>query len=143
MNIKQVSVFLENKKGRLADVTNLLEKENINIRTLSLADTKEFGVLRLIVDDPEKCLKVLKENEFVAQETDVIAVEVEDKPGGLNKILNVLNKNNINVEYMYAFVEKKKNNAIVIFRIDDQKKAISSLKENGISLIESNVLKEL
>ncbi|MBN2443273.1 MAG: ACT domain-containing protein [Spirochaetales bacterium] len=143
MNIRQVSVFLENKKGRLADVTNVLAGKGINIRALFLADTQDFGVLRLIVNDAEKTLSILKDNNFVAQETHVIAVEVEDKPGGLNKILNVLSENNINIEYMYAFVEKKADNAIVIFKIDEQEKAIKTLKDNNIGIVTTDVLSNL
>ncbi|MCK4597567.1 ACT domain-containing protein, partial [bacterium] len=107
MNIKQVSVFLENKKGRLAEVTALLARQGVNIRALSLADTADFGVLRLIVSDSVKCFNVLKKNDFVAQMTDVIAVEIDDQPGGLNRVLAVFDKSDINIEYMYAFVEKK------------------------------------
>lgn len=143
MNIKQISIFLENKKGRLADVTDLLAKQNINIRALSLADTAEFGILRLIVDDPDKCAAALKNENFVAQETDVIAVEVEDRPGGLNRVMSVFEKENLNIEYMYAVVEKSKNNALVIFRIDDYKKAIDVLQKNGVSLVSHDVLKNL
>ncbi|HOJ64351.1 MAG TPA: ACT domain-containing protein [Spirochaetota bacterium] len=133
MNIKQISIFLENKKGRLAEVTKYLADNNINIRALSLADTKDFGVLRLIVDDYEKCLKVLKEKEFIAQVTDVIAIEIEDRPGGLYKVLKVIEDNNINIEYMYATVEKNKDSAIVIFRVDDTEKTYEVLKKNNIA----------
>ncbi|MBN1409252.1 MAG: ACT domain-containing protein [Spirochaetales bacterium] len=143
MDIKQISVFLENKKGRLAEVTGILAKEGINIRALALADTAEFGILRLIVNDTDKAVDVLKDNNFVAQKTDVIAVEIEDKPGGLSLILKIFDENGINIEYMYAFVEKKANNAIVIFKIDDQKKAIESLKKNNISLLTNDILKSL
>jgi hypothetical protein len=143
MNIKQVSIFLENKKGRLADVTKLLAQNKINIRALSLAETAEFGVLRLIVNDPDFCLKILKENQFVAQETDVIAAEVQDKPGGLQAILDVFQANDLNIEYMYAFVEKKADNAIVIFRIDDYQKAVKALQAKGIPVLSNEVIKNL
>jgi hypothetical protein len=140
MNIKQISVFLENKKGKLAEVTGLLAEHNINIRALSLAETAEFGILRLLVNDYNKCINVLQENSIIAQVTDVIAVEVEDKPGGLNKILKVFNKADINIEYSYAFIEKKKDNAIVIFRIDDSEKALEVLKANGIPVATDEIL---
>jgi hypothetical protein len=143
MSVKQISVFLENKKGRLAEVTRTLSKEKINIRALSLADTADFGVLRIIVDNPERCLTVLKSNNFVAQVTEVIAVEVEDKPGGLARILEVLDADNVNVEYMYAYVEKSKDNAIVICKIDDRERALSVLNKNGIPTIGAEVLKSL
>ncbi len=143
MSVKQISIFLENKKGRLAEVTRILSKEKINIRALSLADTADFGVLRIIVDNPERCLSVLKSNSFVAQVTEVVAVEVEDKPGGLARILEVLDADNVNVEYMYAYVEKSKDNAIVICKIDDRERALSVLKKNGIPTISAEVLKTL
>jgi hypothetical protein len=143
MKIKQISIFLENKIGRLAEVTGLLADEGINIRTLALAETAEFGVLRLIVDDPAACLKALKENHFVAQETDVIAVEVEDRPGGLHRILEIFLKNNINIEYMYAFVEKRVDNAILVFRIEDTSAAIKVLQENKIAVVTDAGLKDL
>jgi hypothetical protein len=143
MKIKQISVFLENRTGRLAEVTKLLADAKINIRALSLAETAEFGVLRLIVNEPDACLEVLKKNNFVAQETDVIAVEVQDKPGGLNHILEIFNKNVINIEYMYAFVEKKVDNAIVVFRIDNAGKAITVLQQHNISIVSDDILKNL
>ena len=143
MTLKQVSVFLENKKGRLAEVTRLIAEEKINIRALSLADTTDFGVLRLIVNDPQRCFTVLKNNAFVAQQTDVIAVEVMDKPGGLYQILDVFDENGINIEYMYAFVEKKSDNAIVIFRIDRPEQAIQVLKKNKITVLSSDIISKL
>ena len=143
MNINQISVFLENKKGRLNKVCECLAKAKINMRALSLADSKDFGVLRIIVNDPDKCKTILKKNAFVVQETNVIAVEIEDKPGGFKKILDILDKNNINLEYTYATVEKNRNNAIVILKIDDQQKAIEVLKKNKISLMKSGELKKI
>lgn len=143
MGIKQISVFLENKMGRLSDVTDILAKGKINIRALSLAETADFGILRLIVNDPDKAIDVLKDNNFVAQATEVIAVEVKDTPGGLHKILSIFSKNNISVEYMYAFVEKNANNAIVVFKIDEHDKAINILKENNIERITNDILKNL
>jgi hypothetical protein len=143
MSVKQISVFLENKKGRLAEVTRTLSTEGINIRALSLADTADFGVMRIIVDDPAKCLGVLKTNGFVAQVTEVIAVEVEDKPGGLARILEVLDRDNVNVEYMYAYVEKTRENAIVICKIDDGERALKVLAANRIATLDAEALKAL
>jgi hypothetical protein len=143
MSVKQISVFLENKKGRLAEVTQTLSREKINIRALSLADTADFGVLRIIVNNPERCLAVLKASSFVAQVTEVIAVEVEDKPGGLARILEVLDQDNVNVEYMYAYVEKTRENAIVICKIDDRERALQVLQKNGIATIGAEELKAL
>jgi hypothetical protein len=143
MSVKQISVFLENSKGRLAEVTRTLSHEKINIRALSLADTADFGVLRIIVNNPDRCLAVLKGKGFVAQVTEVIAVEVEDKPGGLAHILEVLDQDNVNVEYMYAYVEKSRDNAVVICKIDDRDRALQVLEKNGIATIGAEGLKAL
>jgi hypothetical protein len=143
MSVKQISVFLENKKGRLAEVTQTLSHEKLNIRALSLADTSDFGVLRIIVNNPDRCLSVLKANNFVAQVTEVIAVVVEDKPGGLSRILEVLDQDNVNVEYMYAYVEKSRENAIVICKIDDRERALQVLQKNGIVTLNAEALKAL
>lgn len=135
MKVKQISIFLENKSGRLATVTKVLGKNNINIRALSIADTTDFGILRLIVNDPDKACKVLKENEFTVSETEIIAVQVPDNPGGLAKILETLDNRKINIEYMYAFVGKSGENAIVVFRVEDIDRAIILLQESGIQLM--------
>ena len=137
MKVQQISIFLENKSGRLSEVTRILGDNGINIRALSLADTTDFGILRLIVNDTEKASDVLKKNGFTVGKTEVIAVEVEDRPGGLARILEVLNKETINVEYIYAFVERSRNNAVIIFRFDDQNidRAITLLKDAGIAVL--------
>lgn len=106
MKLKQISIFLENKKGRLWKALNILSNANINIRALSIADTSKFGILRIIVPKPVEARKILEENNFVVKVNDVIAVGVSDKPGGLDSMLTALNKADINVEYIYAFVEK-------------------------------------
>jgi len=124
MQAEQISVFLENKAGRLAEVTGILSEANVNIRALALADTSDFGVLRLIVDDNIKALEALKNQGFTVGRTDVLAVEVEDKPGGLHSILDMLNKAKINVEYMYAFVQHTGKNAVMIFRFDNIDEAV-------------------
>jgi len=143
MSVKQISVFLENKKGRLAELTETLEREGINMRALSLADTADFGVLRIIVDDVDRCLGVLRDAGFVAQVTEVIAIEVEDKPGGLHRILKVLDAAAINVEYLYAYVEKRKAAAVVICKVDDRGKAGDALKKGGIATVGADALKGL
>ena len=135
VRVKQISVFIENRSGRLRDVTEALGKNNINIRALSLADTSDFGILRLIVDKPDYALEVLKKALFTLSETDVIAVEVSDKPGGLAEVLAVLGDAGINVEYMYAFVEKSSGNAVMIFRIEDIEKAVTALEAHKIVLL--------
>jgi hypothetical protein len=143
MTLKQISVFLENKKGRLAEVTKLIAAEKVNIRALFLADTTDFGVLRLIVNDPDLCFKVLKDNNFVAQQTEVIAVEVLDKPGGLQQILDIFDENDVNIEYMYAFGERQSDDAIVIFRIDQPDRAIKVLDKNKITVLSSDIISKL
>ncbi|MBC7101121.1 ACT domain-containing protein [Methanothermobacter tenebrarum] len=137
MKVKQISVFLENKKGRLKKAVHALAEANINIRALSIADTSEFGILRLMVPDPEEAKKVLEENNFVVKLNDVIAVEVPDRPGGLDKILGILTKADMNVEYIYAFVEKKGEKAIVVIRTEDINKGIRVLKEAKVPLLSS------
>lgn len=137
MLVKQISVFLENKSGRLADVTRTLADNNINICALSIADTTDFGILRLIVNKPEEAEKILGDNEFTVSCTKVIAIGVEDKPGGLSKALEVLQQNNISIEYMYAFVGKNGNEAFVILRVENPDDAIRNLVNCDISLIPS------
>jgi hypothetical protein len=132
MKVEQISVFLENKAGRLAEVTRVLGEAGINIRALSLADTTDFGILRLIVDRYEQARQVLKERGFTVGKTEVVAVEVPDVPGGLARVLRVLAEANINVEYMYAFVQHSGKNAVIIFRFDNLDEAIALLQKEGI-----------
>jgi hypothetical protein len=112
-----------------------MKENNINIRTLSLAETVDFGILRLIVNDVEKANKVLKDNGFRVSKTPVVAVEVPDKPGGLHSIMEVVSKEGINVEYLYAFVEKSGQNAVIIFRFDNPEKAIEVLLKHQFTVI--------
>jgi hypothetical protein len=135
MKVEQISIFLENKPGALENVTRLLKDANINIRTLSLADTSDFGILRLIVNDVSTALKMLNDNGLRVSRTTVVAVEVPDRPGGLHSILEVLAKNGINVEYLYAFVEKSGENAVIIFRFDAPDNAIDVLLKNGFIVL--------
>jgi len=135
MKVEQISVFLENKSGRLADVAGALAEAGINIRALSLADTTDFGILRLIVNDTEKAKQVLKDNGFTVGKTEVIAVEVPDRPGGLAHILTVMKNEGINVEYMYAFVQRSGGNAVIIFRFDEIEKAIQALQKSGVVIL--------
>ena len=135
MKVEQISVFLENKAGRLAEVAKILGDNGINIRALSLADTTDFGILRLIVNDRAKAKAVLKEAGFTVGITEVIAVEIEDRPGGLARVLQVLADNGINVEYMYAFVEKSGNKAVLIFKFENLDRAIEVLQKAGITIL--------
>lgn len=138
MRAEQISVFLENKAGRLAEVSAILAEADVNIRALAVADTSDFGVLRLIVNDNQKAIEALKNRGFTVSKTDVVAVEVEDRPGGLNKILDILNRAGINVEYMYAFVQHSGKNAVMIFRIDPIDEAITLLQKNNLTVIEGS-----
>lgn len=143
MHVEQISIFIENKSGRLAEVTRLLGEAGINIRTLSLADTSDFGILRLIVNDTEKAKSVLKDKGFTLSKTEVVAVEIPDTPGGLSHILQVLDQDQINVEYMYAFVERCGQNAVMIFRFEETQKAIAKLKERGFSVLSGERLYDM
>ena len=131
MTVEQLSIFLENKAGRLAEVTNILHEAAVNILALSLADTSEFGILRLIVDEHEKAQTVLKTKGFTIGRANVTAVEVEHRPGGLNTVLQLLEKGGINVEYMYGFPSQYAA-AVIIFRFDRSEQAITILQQNGV-----------
>jgi hypothetical protein len=135
MKVEQISIFLENKSGRLAEVTNILSGAGVNIRALSLADTADFGILRLIVDRTDQANRVLKEQGFTVGKNEVVALEVPDRPGGLGGILKVLDGAGINVEYMYAFVQRSGDNAIIIFRFDDPDEAIRVLMAAGVRVL--------
>jgi hypothetical protein len=137
MKVVQLSVFLGNEEGRLAEVTSILAKAKINIRALSLADTADFGVLRIIVDKPDAAILALKKADIVVKTTDVIAAEVEDTPGGLAKVLKVFKDEKINIEYMYAFVEKKNDNAVLVFRVEDIDSVIKKLKKSQLKLLDA------
>lgn len=138
MKIIQVSVFLENKKGRIYDAVNTLGQAEINIKALTIAENEEFGILRMVLDKPNDAVDILKKRGFVASITDIVAVEVNDRPGGLASVLKVLDENGINLEYMYAFVEKTASNAIVVFRFDDIDRAIEVLTKNNIRILGKN-----
>ena len=135
MRIKQLSVFLENKSGRLAKISRVLGEEQINILALSLADTADFGILRMLVDDPDRAAEVLKEHQFVCIINTVTVVEVDDKPGGLAKVVSVLDDSGINVEYMYAFSEPETGRAALVFRFNDPDRAAELLAKAGINVI--------
>lgn len=135
MKIQEISVFLENKSGRLAQVTRILGTNRINIRALSLADTADFGILRLIVNEPGKALAVLREAGLTVRATEVIAVEVTDQPGGLAGVLQELEAKGINIEYMYAFVGKAEEKAIVIFRVEEIERAVELLTGSRVHLL--------
>ena len=138
MLVKQISVFLENKEGRVAQVTQILSDSNINIRALSIADTTEFGILRLIVNKPEEAEKALKNEGLTVSITEVIAISIEDEPGGLAKALEILHNDRISVEYIYAFISKTSHRANVILRVESCERAIESLEAGGFLVLKAN-----
>ena len=140
MKIIQISVFLENRKGRLYEVCRLLGDHRISIRALHIAEATDVGVRRMVVDQPDAAQKLLREHNFVANRTDVIAVEVSDQPGGLADVLQILTKEDLNVEYMYAFVEKRSDRALVVFRFDDTEKALRLLAAHHINVVRQSDL---
>jgi hypothetical protein len=136
LKIKQISIFLENKSGRLARVTRVLSENKINIRALSIADTTDFGILRLIVDNPDFAHKTLKEAGLSVNVTDVIAVEIADTPGGLADPLEYLRDAGINIEYLYAFLTRASEAALVVFRVEQIDEAIKVLQDKGINILD-------
>lgn len=143
MLVKQISVFLENKSGRLAEVTKTLASNSIDISALSIADTTDFGILRLIVNKPEDAEEILNKNGFTVSCTNVIAIAVPDVPGGLAKALEVLDSEAIGIEYMYAFVGKATDEALVILRVENPERAIKALSDNCIKVLPSETVYKL
>jgi hypothetical protein len=135
MFVKQLSVFVENKFGRISEIINALAENSIDISALSLADTSEFGILRLIVDKPELAVDVLKEEGVIVKLSDVLAIAIDDAPGGLAKALSVLTEANVVIEYMYAFIGKADGKAMTVIRVDDEAKAIDALNKGGVTLL--------
>lgn len=143
MLIKQISIFVENKPGRLSAITKLLSDNGIDIRALSVADTKDFGILRLIVNKPDKACEILKAANCTVSLTNVIAIGIHDKPGGLAAAMECLYSANISVEYMYAFISKSEEQAYVILRVENNDKAIEALKESNFTLLEAKQVYEM
>lgn len=141
MSVKQISIFMENRPGRISAVTKLLGDGGIDIRAMALADTTDFGILRIIVDDEEKCIKLLADAGYSARATAVVAVGFEDKPGALASVMEVLYNNNISVEYMYSFISNKEaGKAYIMLRVDDNDAAAAALEEKGFTLLNSGDL---
>ena len=141
--IKQISIFVENKPGRLKAMTHILKDNDIDILAISIADTTDFGILRLIVNDSDKACKALKDAECTVKLTDVLAIKLEDKPGGLATVMDTLCDNQISVEYMYAFFNKQGGQAAVILRVDDNTKAAQVLDKAGVTLITSEIIENM
>ncbi len=143
MKITQLSIFLENRKGRLYEVCSLLGANDVNIRALTIAETESFGVLRIVVDKSDLAIKLLRDNHFVANFTEVVAIEVPDKPGGLASILKILAENDANVEYMYGFVEKFSDKALLVMRFEDTDFAQQILAKHNIHVVASKDIEGL
>ena len=140
---KQISVFLENKEGRLAHVTRVLGEAKIDIRALSIADTAEFGILRLIVNEPQRAYEILKEAHFTVSETEVLVVKIPDTPGGLAAVLDKMNEEKVNIEYLYAFLGSERNQAQVIFKTENIEQTREALQKKNIEFLKDEELYHL
>ena len=134
MKIKQLSIFLQNRMGSLAKPLEVLTVADVNIRAMCMADTSEFGILRLVVDNPEKGKEALEQNNFLVKITEIIGVEMNDAPGGLTSVLNIIKENNIDLEYLYAFTHEKEGKAILLLHADDIDKLIDVLQKNNVTI---------
>jgi hypothetical protein len=143
MKVQQISVFLENKAGRLASVAKVLSDNKINIRALTIADTSDFGILRMIVNQPEKAYEVLKSAGFMVKQNPVIAVQIEDREGLFYDLMSLCDKNNINIEYTYSFVEQTSNKAILFMRFENPDAAIKLFEENGYKLLRNEEIRKI
>ena len=143
MAVKQISVFVENKEGRIKKAIDVLAKADINIRALSIADTTKFGILRLIVSDNEKAVEALENEGFIVKENEVIVLSVPDEPNGLNSALDIFDKNNINLEYLYAFVGSTRNEAIVAAKLEDMEKANELLENSNVKILDASDIKKI
>ena len=141
MAIKQLTVFVQNKKGTVVSVTDILSKNNINLRALSIAETQDFGILRMIVNDEAAAEKVLSENGYLIKTIDVVGVKIGDAPGKLTAALDVLDKNDINVEYLYAFMARTEKHAYVVLRVENNDIAEKALTDAGFKMITENDIK--
>jgi hypothetical protein len=143
MLAKQISVFVENRKGRLADITRLLAEHQIDISAISIADTANFGILRMMVDSPDRAFEIIHNAGYTVHTTEVIAVEVPDRPGGLNSVLNILDQENISVEYVYSFLRTMDNSALIVFKLDDAQTAIDALARCGVKVLNQEEINSL
>ena len=143
MVIKQISVFLENKAGRLAKVAEELKNNGINIRALTIADTSDFGILRMILNKPDEAYRVLKAAGFTVKESEILAIELDDKEGIFYNLMNLCDKNGLNVEYTYSFVEQYSDKAILFLRFEDTDKAIEVFRDNGYKLLTNDEIKKI
>ncbi len=137
MKIKQISIFLENTAGRIADVTRILKNGEVNLRAIMIADTADFGILRIITDDSEKALTVLKQAKFTTRTTDVLAISIKDTVGSLHDVLSLFEKNSLNIEYLYASLEKTGDRAVIILKVEDAERGVKLIQENGLNAVPS------
>ncbi len=143
MYIQQISVFIENKPGNLADLTNFLAKHQIDMRALEVADSSDYGIIRIIVDDPYNTLTLLKDNLWICKLTPVIGAKIPDTPGAMAKALSILAAENISVEYVYAFLARGTDDALMIFRVEDNERVATLLKKNGVKIIDQEDLSNM
>lgn len=135
MAVKQISVFVENTSGRLAEVTRLMADIGVNLRAISVADTADFGILRILVDDHEKAVEAFKENGFTAKLTEVIGVEVPDRPGGLAEVMDLFDREKVNIEYLYSSLERNVDRAVVIFKVEDVEHGLRICEQHNLTMI--------
>ncbi|MCQ2490994.1 MAG: amino acid-binding protein [Ruminococcus sp.] len=141
--VRQISVFLDNKPNQLTGVMKLIKNHNINIRALSIADTKDFGILRMIVSDTEKAVDVLREASYAVAETEIVAITIPDTPGQLSRVLDILGEQNVNIEYLYAFLGKSDRSVSFVIRVDDNDNAYTALESGGIIRLTANDISEM
>lgn len=143
MAVKQISIFVENKEGRIKKAIDTLAKANINIRALSIADTTKYGILRLIVSDNKTAIEALEKDGFIVKENEVIVLAIPDEPNGLNSTLAIFDEKNINLEYLYAFVGSNSNEAIVAMRLENMEMAIDALKDSNVKILDEADIKNI
>ena len=142
-NVRQISVFVENKPNKLAEAMKLLKSSKINIRAMALADTKDFGILRLIVNDTEKTVDILRDASYAVTVTEIVAISIPDSPGQLSRVLDVLGDSGVNIEYLYAFIGKSDRSVSFVIRVDDNDNAFSALNDAGIIQLTENDIAEM
>lgn len=142
-NVRQISVFVDNKPNRLAGVMQLLKESGINLRALSLADTKDFGILRIIVNDTDKAVRLLKEAAYAVTVTEILAISIPDSPGQLSRVLDILGADGVNLEYLYAFIGKSDRSVSFVIRVDDNIHAADALTKGGIIQLTENDIAEM
>lgn len=140
MLVNQIAVFLENRKGRINDFARVLKEQNVDLISMSIADTKEFGILRAITRDNEKAVQALKEAGFTVVTSELIGVEVDDRPGGLSDVLSMLNNQDVDIEYLYSYARIEKGKAIILLKVDDNRLALDALTKGGFKVLDTTVL---